>query len=168
MQSLTIFDHVAMHPFLANLPAGWQQRLAVHASPVMRPVGRRLFREGGSADRFWLLQSGDVALDFHVPGRGDVVIEHIGAGGVLGWSWLFAPCRWTLGGIVAQDCRALQFDAAAVRALIDEDPALGRELMTRFVAVVAGRLQAARQRLADLYAYPADVSGPADPASRDQ
>jgi CRP/FNR family cyclic AMP-dependent transcriptional regulator len=168
MQSLTIFAHVATHPFLADLPAGWQQRLAVHASPVMRPAGRRLFREGGPADRFWLLQSGDVALDFHVPGRGDVVIEHIGVGGVLGWSWLFAPCRWTLGGIVAQDCRALQFDAAAVGALIDDDPALGRELMTRFVAVVAGRLQAARRRLADLYSYPADVSQPPGPASRDQ
>lgn len=165
MQSMTVFDHVAAHPFLADMPADWQQRLAVHAGPVMRPSGRRLFREGGPADRFWLLQSGDVALDFHVAGRGDVVIEHIGPGGVLGWSWLFAPCRWTLGGIVAEDCRALQFDAAAVREMIDDDPALGRELLTRFAAVIAGRLQAARQRLVDLYAYPTDVSEPSKPTS---
>jgi CRP-like cAMP-binding protein len=131
----------------------------------MRPSGRRLFREGGPADRFWLLQSGDVALDFHVSGRGDVVIEHVGPGGALGWSWLFAPCRWTLGGIVARDCRALQFDAAAVREIIDDDPALGRELVTRFAAVIAERLQAARQRLIDLYAYPTDASGSSEPTS---
>jgi CRP/FNR family transcriptional regulator, cyclic AMP receptor protein len=166
MQPMTVYENVAAHPFLADLPTHWQQRLAVHASPVMRPTGRRLFREGGAADRFWLLQSGDVALDFHVPGRGDVVIEHVGPGGVLGWSWLFAPYRWTLGGIVAQDCRALQFDAASVREMIDDDPDLGRELVTRFGAVIAERLQAARQRLVDLYAYPNDVSRPSEPADQ--
>jgi CRP/FNR family transcriptional regulator, cyclic AMP receptor protein len=168
MPSMSVFDHVATHPFLAGLPDHWQQRLAVHASPVMRHSGQRLFREGGRADRFWLLQSGDVALDFHVAGRGDVVIEHIGPGGALGWSWLFAPRRWTLGGIVAQDCRALQFDAVAVQALVDDDPVLGRELVMRFAAVMAERLQAARRRLLELYAYPSDLPGWSDPASRDQ
>ncbi|WP_433732447.1 hypothetical protein ACQP2Y_23335 [Actinoplanes sp. CA-051413] len=36
-----------------------------------------------------------VALDFHVPGRGDIVIERVGAGGVVGWSWLLPPYPWT-------------------------------------------------------------------------
>jgi CRP-like cAMP-binding protein len=162
---MSIHTDVSGHPFLDGLTPQHAAVLERAARPVFFHAGTRIFSEGGPADRFWLLQSGDVALDFHVAGRGDVVIEHIGPGGVLGWSWLFAPCRWTLGGIVAQDCRALQFDAAAVREMIDDDPALGRELLTRFAAVIAGRLQAARQRLVDLYAYPTDVSEPSKPTS---
>ena len=156
MPSLTVFDHLVMHPFVADLPTGWLQRLAVHATPVLRPAGRRLFREDAVADRFWLVRAGDVALDFHVPGRGDVAIEHVGTGGVLGWAWLMPPYRWTLGGVVAQELRALEFDAAGVRGLIGEDPDLGRELSSRFLTVLADRLQAARRRLVELYAYPAD------------
>jgi len=165
MSSLTVFEHLATHPLLSDFPARHLHRLARHATPAWRPVGRRLFRAGGPADRFWLIGSGDVALDFHVAGRGDVVIEHISAGGVVGWSWLLPPYRWTLGAVVAQDCRALVVDAQAVRTLIDEDPALGRELTGRFLAVMAERLQAARRRLVELYAYPLDPAVQ-DPTTR--
>src|SRR3954467_8053277 len=85
MPSLTVFDHLAMHPFLSDLPAERLHRLAWHAAPVVPPTGRRLFHEGSPAERFWLVRSGDIALDFHVPGRGDVVVEHVGAGGGIGW-----------------------------------------------------------------------------------
>ena len=36
--------------------------------------GGRLMREGSPADQFWLLFSGVVELDFHVPGNGSVPI----------------------------------------------------------------------------------------------
>lgn len=48
----------------------------------------------------------------------------------------------------------MEFDAARVRALMANDAELGRELDARLVDVVAGRLQAARLRLVELYAYP--------------
>lgn len=168
MAPLTVFDHLAMHPFLADLPAGWLHRLAGCGRPVLRHSGVRLFHEGAPADRFWMLRSGAVALDFHVPGRGDIVIERIGSHGVVGWSWLLPPYRWSLGAVVAADCEALQFDATGVRRLLVEDPELGRELTTRFLALTAERLHAARIRLAELYAYPGDVPAGAGPVRRDQ
>jgi len=58
---------------------------------------------------------------------------------------------------VAEDVRAVEFDAAGVRALIAEDSDLGRELTARFLAIVAERLEAARRRLVELYAYPEAV-----------
>jgi CRP-like cAMP-binding protein len=163
MAPLTVFDQIALHPFLHDLPTGWLQRLAVHGRMVLRHPGHRLFGEEAPADRFWLLRSGSVALDFHVPGRGDIVIERIGSGSVVGWSWLLPPHRWSMGAVVADECRAIELDAAGVRTLIAEDPDLGRELTMRFVAVMAERLGAARHRLVELYAYPdvADLSGPA-------
>ena len=154
MAPLTVFDLLALHDFVADLPADWLRRLAARGRPVFHGAGRRLFREDAPAERFWLVHSGLVAVDFHVPGRGDVVVEHVGPGGVLGWSWLLAPYRWRFGAVVAEDIRAVEFDAARVRALIAEEPELGRELIARFLAIVAERLEAARHRLVELYAYP--------------
>jgi CRP-like cAMP-binding protein len=133
MAPLSVHDRLVLHPFLGDLPAGRLQRLAANARPVLRHTGYRLFRAGSPAGHFWLVRSGVVALDFHVPGRGDVVIERVGAGGVVGWSWLLPPYRWTLGAAVAEDCRAIEVDAAQVRLLIGAGPGLGRDLTARFL-----------------------------------
>jgi hypothetical protein len=102
------------------------------------------------------VRSGVIDLDFHVPGRGDIVIDRVGDDGVVGWSWMLPPYRWSLGAVVAGECHAIEFDAAGVRQLIGEDPDLGRELTTRFLAVTADRLRTARHRLVDLYAHCAE------------
>lgn len=151
---LSVFDLLVMHPAVADLPTGWLRLLAPLGRPVYHRTGYRLFREDAPADRFWLVHAGAVAVDLHVPGRGDVVVDRVGAGGVVGWSWLLPAYRWRFGAVVADDIRAVEFDAAGVRAVIAEHPALGRELELRFLGVVAGRLEAARHRLVELYAYP--------------
>jgi hypothetical protein len=56
----------------------------VAARDVRFPVRHRLFGDGGNATRFWLIQSGHVSLDLHVPGEGPVVIDTIGMGELLG------------------------------------------------------------------------------------
>ncbi|MFF5289478.1 Crp/Fnr family transcriptional regulator [Paractinoplanes globisporus] len=155
---LSVFDLLVLHPVVADLPAGWLHRLALHARPVCHFAGYRLFREDAPADRFWLVHSGAVAIDLHVPGRGDIVVEELAPGSAVGWSWLLPPYRRRFGAIVVGDIRAVELDAAQVRSLVAEDAELGRELENRFLAVVADRLQAARNRLVDLYAYPPDRS----------
>ncbi|WIM93040.1 cyclic nucleotide-binding domain-containing protein [Actinoplanes oblitus] len=143
-----------MHDFAVDLPADWLRRWAVRGRPVFRANRHRLFRAGDPADKFWLVNSGAVVLDLPVPGRGDIVIEQLRHGSVVGWSWLLAPYRWRFGAVVAEDMHAIEFDAAHVRAMIDDDPKIGRDLNGRFLAVLADRLGAARSRLAELYAYP--------------
>ena len=159
MAPLTVFDQIALHPFLRGLPSDQLQRLTPYARMVLRHPGYRLFSEGGRANHFWLVRSGVVALDFQVRGRGDIVIERVGPDAVVGWSWLVPPYRWSLGAVVADECRAVEFEAAGVRAVIGDDPVLGRELTSRFLAVMADRLAAARRRLAELYGYPSGSSG---------
>ena len=80
---------LASHPFLHGLPESHVARLTAHARSVQVPNRHRLFEEGGTADRFWLIQAGQVALDTMVPGRGRVVVEQLGRGDVVGLSWLF-------------------------------------------------------------------------------
>jgi CRP-like cAMP-binding protein len=151
------FELLTAHPFLTGMPDNWLERLSFQAHPVVRNAGQRLFHEGSRADRFWLLRSGRISLDFHVAGRGEIAIDTVETGSVLGWSWLYPPYRWRFGAVPTERVLAIEFDGPGVRRLMAEDDALGRELTCRFMGVVVGRLQATRIRLSELYGYPEPV-----------
>lgn len=147
---------LAGHQFTRGMADEDIAALAGVASHVKMPARHRLFEEGGTADRFWLIQAGRVALDTHVPGRGRVVIETLGMGDVIGWSWLHPPYQWRLGAVTMQPTQAFVIDGAKVREMCAADPGFGYELTRRFLALVVNRLQATRSRLLDLDAHPAD------------
>jgi CRP/FNR family transcriptional regulator, cyclic AMP receptor protein len=138
---------LAAHPFLRGVPRGHLDALAAASSYATFPAGHRIFTEGGYASKFWLIQSGHVALDLYVPGEGPVVIDTVRMGGPLGWSWLSPPYRWAFSAICVSTVEAFEFDAAAVRARCVADPALGYELTRRLIEVLARRLQSTRTRL---------------------
>ncbi|KJK40799.1 regulatory protein [Streptomyces variegatus] len=129
-----------------------QEQLMSLAREVSFAIDERIFNEGVKADRFWIIHTGTVALDVHVPGRRAAVIETLGAGELLGWSWLVPPHHWHLGAQATSPVRAYEFDAAAVSELCGKDPELKQELLAYVAAVIAGRLRSARVRLLDLYA----------------
>jgi CRP/FNR family transcriptional regulator, cyclic AMP receptor protein len=146
---------LSAHPFLHGMSHDQLGVLAEVASDVTFPAKRRLFEDGGNASRFWLIQSGHVSLDLQVPGEGPVVIETIGMGELLGWSWLFPPFKWAFGAVAATAVEAFEFDAAAVREACAADPGLGYELNQRVNRVLAKRLQATRIRLISRSGYSA-------------
>ncbi|KNE80053.1 hypothetical protein ADZ36_24170 [Streptomyces fradiae] len=137
---------------LAALTQEQRERLMELAREVVFPAGTRIFEEGRTADRFWLIKSGSVTVDVHVPGRRSPTVETLGTGDLLGWSWLIPPRRWNFGAEALSPVRAYQFEAAEVLALLEQDPVLGRAMSTAVAGVVAHRLTAARTRLLDLYA----------------
>jgi CRP-like cAMP-binding protein len=144
---------------LQALPAQQRTRLLRMAREVSFPQGARIFNEGGPADRFWIVRTGTVTLDLHVPGRQAAVIETLGHNKLLGWSWLFPPHAWQLGAEAMTPVRAHEFDALAVRLMCENDPELHAAVAQWVGQVLAHRLQAARTRLLDLYA-PYGSGGP--------
>lgn len=152
---------LAGHEFCRGINSAHLAQLATAARHEELPAGYRFFEEGETADRFWLIQAGQIALDLHVPGRGVVIIETFGRGTVLGWSWLFPPYQWRFGALAMQPVRAIGFDGRLVRTFCAADPSLGFELTRRFTSVILDRLQATRVRLIDVYGNPSDpIPGP--------
>ncbi|MCX4767912.1 cyclic nucleotide-binding domain-containing protein [Streptomyces sp. NBC_01275] len=142
---------------LRALSAEHRRRLMRVAREVSIPQGTRLFEEGGRADRFWIIRTGTIELDMHVPGRRAAVIEKLGHNELVGWSWLFTPRVWHLGAEATTPVRAYEFDATAVRSMCQDDPALGNDVARWVGEVLAHRLRSSRTRLLDLYApYGAD------------
>jgi CRP-like cAMP-binding protein len=148
-------EALAAHPFLKGMSRDHLAVLAEAAKDVSFPARHRLFEDGGYAGRFWLIQSGYIALDLHVPGQGRVRIDTIGMGQLLGWSWLFSPYTWAFGAVAPSPVEAFEFDARAVRACCASDSELGYELTRRLARVVASRLQATRMRLITASGQPA-------------
>jgi CRP/FNR family transcriptional regulator, cyclic AMP receptor protein len=140
------------HPFLRGLPAGYGTVLAGACLVSRTPAGQRLFDEGEPATRFWLIRSGHVALDVHVPGRRRLIVETLGPGDLLGLSWLLPPFQWQFGAVAVTETEAFELDGTAVRAACDGDPGLGYQLLRRLLSAASGRLQATRIRMLDLYA----------------
>ncbi|MGW6543717.1 cyclic nucleotide-binding domain-containing protein [Streptomyces massasporeus] len=135
-----------------GLTAGHRERLMSVAREVSFDTGTRIFEEGRRADRFWIVRTGTVALDLRVPGRRAAVVESLGHGELIGWSWHFPPHVWHLGAEAMSPVRAYEFDAETVRAMCAQDPEFGRAIADWVGRVVAHRLHASRVRLLDLYA----------------
>jgi CRP/FNR family transcriptional regulator, cyclic AMP receptor protein len=142
------------HPFFHGMSRDHLAVIAGSASDVTFPARHRLFEEGGSANCFWLIQSGRVVLDLHVPGEERARIDTIGMGELLGWSWLFPPYLWAFGAMADSPVGAFEFDAQAVRAWCASDPALELEVTQRVARVLAKRLQSTRGRLIAASVHP--------------
>src|SRR5262245_9941212 len=80
----TTYDLISAHPFLDGLEPRWLELLSHRAHRSVRHPGHRLFRQGATADRFWLIRDGAVALDLFLPDRGEVVVETLGPNTVVG------------------------------------------------------------------------------------
>jgi CRP-like cAMP-binding protein len=137
---------------LTALPRTQRERLMELAREVSFPEDSRIFEAGGTADRFWVVRSGAVSLDQQVTPQQRVTVATLGAGDLLGWSWLFPPYRWDFGAEAFSAVRAYEFDAAAVLALCVEDPLLGLSLVRIVAEILAHRLELTRGKLMEHYA----------------
>ena len=147
----SIADLVGEVPVLAGLPPAHLELVAGCAQNTHFDPGAYVFREGDTADRFYAIRHGAVALEIHVPARESVIIETLHEGDLLGWSWLFPPYRWSFDARATTGVSAIAFDGACLRGKCEDDHDLGYELMRRIAQVIIERLQATRLRLLDVY-----------------
>ena len=139
------------HPFFGGMEEPYLQLFVDCASNVRFNAGEMIFREGEEANTFYLIRHGRVALETSAPQRGSVIIETLGEGSVLGWSWMVPPFRWRFDARAMEPIRAIALDGRCLRGRSEEDHDLGYELMKRCAQVMEQRLQAARLQLLDVY-----------------
>jgi len=139
-------EDLSKHPFLRGMEPAHLGTLADCAMHAYFDRGEIIFHEGDPANRFYLLRSGKVSLETSSE-SGSKVVQVIGAGDVLGWSWLFSPHFWRFDARALEPTRATFIYGSRLRELCEEDHDLGYEIMKRTAAVVIERLMAARQQL---------------------
>jgi CRP/FNR family transcriptional regulator, cyclic AMP receptor protein len=139
------------HPFFHGLEERHIKLIAGCAKNVRIAEGKMIFHEGDAANQFFLLREGQVAIEVHVPTRGNITIQTVHTGDVIGWSWLVEPHRWHFGARAQQATRALAFDGKCLRKKCESDHDLGYELFKRFTGLMVHRLEATILQLLDVY-----------------
>ena len=142
---------VREHAFFADIEEGFCTLVCGCAKNVRFEAGQYLFHEGESADQFYLIRHGRVAIEVTAPGHGAVTIQTLGEGDIVGVSWLIPPYRWTFNAKALERTRAISMDANCLRQKCEDDHDLGYELMKRFMPILLQRLHATRIQLLDVY-----------------
>ena len=142
---------LAEHPFFRGMEESHLRQLAGCASNVRFEADECLFREDEEANHFYLIRQGRVAIEIHTPERGSLILQTVGEGQVIGWSWLVPPHEWRFDGRAVQFTRAIALDGECLRRKCDADHDLGYQLLMRFAIVIAERLEAARLQLINIH-----------------
>src|SRR6185369_2420333 len=111
---------IARHAFLTGMSP---EQLGVLRASAMRAefkAGETIFRAGDPANRFYLIEEGKVALK-SPNGEEDDVLQTLGPGEVLGWSWLFPPYLWNFDAWAVTDTRAIFFYGTRLREECEQD-----------------------------------------------
>jgi CRP-like cAMP-binding protein len=136
------------HNFLSRLGDRHLMLLASGVRPFTAAPGEYLSREGEPAKAFYLIQSGHVEVRTRKADRGEAVVQTVGPGEVIGWSWLLPPYRWQFDSRTVDAVRGLVFDGEWLREKCEQDHELGYHLLTQLLAVTASRLAATWRQLA--------------------
>jgi len=143
---------LAEHPFFAGLDHGFMSLMVGCASNVRFEAGAYIFKEGDAANTFYLIREGKVALEVSAPQHKPIIVETLGVGEILGWSWLLPPYYWKFHAHAVEGTRAIALDGKCLRTKCDENHDLGYEVLKRFAQIMERRLEATRLQLLDIYA----------------
>jgi CRP-like cAMP-binding protein len=156
MKTLYVLNEaITNHPFFRGMRPEHLAVLAEGAKAVQFKPGDVLFREGEPASQFYLIERGRIALEAHEPADGTTLVQTLGAGDVLGWSWLFPPFAWHLQARAIEPASTIALNGAHLLVTAERDHEFGCELMKRVAQVVIRRLQATRRQLLALQIEPA-------------
>jgi CRP/FNR family transcriptional regulator, cyclic AMP receptor protein len=153
----TMATRVALHPFLAGMKRDYLVLLADCAISARFHPGDVILSAGGRADRFFLIETGKVVLESGKDCGEPVVIDTIGAGDLLGWSWMFPPYIWRFGARAVAPTQVIFFAGPVLREYCERDQSLGYTLMKRLTAVMTRRMQSARQKMLGLHSGQASL-----------
>ena len=143
----TLNESITKHPFFRGMKLEHLTVFMKGAKPAAFKPGDVLFREGEPASQFYLIDSGNIALEAHELAGSTVLVQTLGAGEVLGWSWLFPPFTWHFQARATVPTNVVILNGAHLLVTGERDHDFGYELMKRLAQVVIHRLQATRKEL---------------------
>jgi CRP/FNR family transcriptional regulator, cyclic AMP receptor protein len=142
-------------PVLSELSPQHLQVLADLASYRDVEDGQELFHEGDAQDFLYIVLTGRMAVEIHIPNRGRLRILTVEPMEILGWSSLTRTIpRRTASARAVAASRLLAIPSAKLYAACQQDSALGFQVMNQVANVVANRLLMTRLQMLDLFANP--------------
>jgi len=146
-------EQISWHgSFLASVSPRVQERILSLAETFKYGAGEVIFQEGDPSLYLYILKSGRVAIEVHVPSKGRRTLLTAGPGDVFSWSALVEPRIETASARAVEETEALGIKGGALMDMSREDCALGFEIYRALSEIITARLIATRLQLLDVFA----------------
>lgn len=149
MNGQSTLGYLSKHAFFCALSDVALKFLSGCANKREIKKGQVLFQQGETADKFYVVLSGQISIQMPAIMGPSLEIQALGQDQVLGWSWLISPYKWSFQAKAVEDSELLMFDGSAILARCEQDPKFGYELLKKFAELMSVRLDAARQKMMD-------------------
>ncbi len=128
------------------------EKIASSSSEKQYEAGAVIYHEGESADELFVLQEGKVALQMTLQNnlgkaRRRVSVDVVSANEIFGWPTVVAPYTHTLTAVCLQNAKVLSINGNNLRWLLQDNPAIGYDVLKGIIKVVASRLEETRRLL---------------------
>ena len=118
--------------------------------------GQAVFEQGDQAINIYVVERGEVGLEFRPYDGGHMHIETITPGGVFGWSAALGRAHYTSSAICQADASLIVTRGSDLRRVMRRDRELAAVLLDSMAQIVAHRLDSFRQQLIRLLGAEAD------------
>jgi CRP-like cAMP-binding protein len=144
-------DLLRRYPSFALLNDDQLKAIALIAAEKNIGKGTIILKENNPAVKLFVLVEGDIDLIFSGGGEGAIsnaLVGSIAPGESLGVSSLIEPFQYISSARATVDCKVIEIDGVALRALLEVDQKLGYALMRNIAAAVLERLKYTQVELA--------------------
>lgn len=145
-------------PFFAGFSDQQLKALAMIADEIELPVKTVVFEEGSDAKKFYILIEGSIDLTIKSEEESDsatrriFAVGEINPGEVFGINALLEPFTNGFTETTEQNCELIEFDAVALKALMEGDKDFAYQLMMQVAKSLMERLYNTRVQLAAAWA----------------
>jgi len=147
----SLMNLIKDHPFFEGMDPEYAVKIAGFSSEKHFEPDEMIFRHGEEEHKVYLMIDGKVAVEIISHHNKKLIIQTIGEGDVLGWSWFFPPYLSHFNARALKEIKTIAIDAKRLRELSEEDYKFGYELYKRIASIIVARLESTRIQLLDVY-----------------
>lgn len=140
-----IENYIKNHSFFH----GWKEEYINHIIEISSlqtfPKNQRIIEEGFFARFFYIIVTGLVEVK-----EMDIVLQMLGPGEVVGWSWLIPPYTWNFSVDTVKDTIAIVIDSEKLKELFLKNKEIECLVYKSMFFVVTNRLRGSRQKIVEL------------------
>ena len=146
------------HPLFLGMGERERHILADCSMQATFEPGNLVVESGEPANCFYLIINGRIGLET-LGGLSPLRVQSIGAGDVLGWSWLFPPYYWHFNAMAEERTETIFFFGSRLLQECDRDHDFGYELFKRMSHILISRLQTTREKWIEAAHYAPSRAG---------
>ncbi|MCS7244204.1 MAG: cyclic nucleotide-binding domain-containing protein [Candidatus Calescibacterium sp.] len=140
-----IEDYIKNHTFFHNWKQEYIDKIVDISSLETYPKNHRIISEGFYADKFYIIIAGLVEIKSM-----DIVLQMLGPGEVIGWSWLVPPYTWNFSVDTIKETIVVSINSEKLKKIFESNREIECLIYKSMFFVVSNRLKISRQKIVEL------------------